>query len=419
MTTEKQKIFFSYSRADGSAFALRLAQDLKQKGFDVWIDQEDIKAGAEWDREIAKALEACNCVLFLETEKSVASNHVLDEVYYALEQKKKVIPLIYVDAKTPFRLNRLQHIDFTRDYNTGLGLLMKELESAEQALAYATENETLQTTAKKPVRARGPLTVGLIVGIAVLMIAVFFVFTKETSAPVEIVSAAAPADTLTATQHQRTPGAATNTAEEVEENPATESGSTIVPKKVDRTKKGVVVLENVKTVPAVSTLSGEDNSRNLNSLVAGNWRLTGVEPAAESQRGYLKIEAADGNKATIKTYVQFYYPEKEASSYLTVFNAFAGCVSCEVSREMKLTTEDVAIASRTIKKLAEDGPDGRKAGEVILDASANKSVGGTVSLQFVDNNTAVIRIKQSRTITLANELVLEPFEYTFRFKKSD
>jgi hypothetical protein len=419
MTTEKQKIFFSYSRADGSVFALRLAQDLKQKGFDVWIDQEDIKAGAEWDREIEKALEDCNCVLFLETEKSVVSNHVLDEVYYALEQKKKVIPLIYVDAKTPFRLNRLQHIDFTKDYHTGLALLMKELESAEQALAYAADKETPQTSIKKPVRARLPLTAGLIAGIAVLIIAVFFVFTKEKNAPVEMISAALPADTLTGTQNQSTPDTATTAAEEVAEKPSTENGSTIVPKKIDRVKKGAVAPVNVKTVPAVTATPSEDNGRNLNSLVAGNWRLTGVEPAAESQRGYLKIEAADGNKATIKTYVQFYYPEKEASSYLTVFNAFAGCTSCEVSREMKLTTEDVAIASRTIKKLAEDGPDGRKAEEVIMDASANKSVGGTVSLQFVDNNTAVIRIKQSRTITLANELVLEPFEYTFRFKKSD
>ena len=43
----KKKIFFSYSRADGSEFALRLAVDLKQKGFDVWIDQEDIRAGSE------------------------------------------------------------------------------------------------------------------------------------------------------------------------------------------------------------------------------------------------------------------------------------------------------------------------------------------------------------------------------------
>jgi len=67
-----KKIFFSYSRTDASDFTLRLALDLKKEGFDVWIDQEDIRAGSEWDLEIEKALETCDCLLFIESEKSVA-----------------------------------------------------------------------------------------------------------------------------------------------------------------------------------------------------------------------------------------------------------------------------------------------------------------------------------------------------------
>src|SRR5688572_10453035 len=145
----RQKIFFSYSRADGSAFALRLAVDLKKKGFDVWIDQQDIRAGLEWDTEIEKALESCDCVLFVETEKSVVSNNVLDEVYYALEQNKKVIPLIYVDSRTPFRLNRLQHIDFTKNYDTGLGLLVNELEHNTSTVTSVPEDKTALTANDK------------------------------------------------------------------------------------------------------------------------------------------------------------------------------------------------------------------------------------------------------------------------------
>ena len=100
-----KKIFFSYSREDASAFALKLAGDLKNAGFDVWIDQQDIRAGAEWDIEIGKALETCDCLLFIESEKSVASKNVLDEVYYALDQNKRVIPIITRDSKTPFRFS--------------------------------------------------------------------------------------------------------------------------------------------------------------------------------------------------------------------------------------------------------------------------------------------------------------------------
>ena len=71
-----KKIFFSYSRADGADFSLRLAQDLKNADFNVWIDQQDIRAGSEWDLEIEKALETCDCLLFIESEKSVVSNNV-------------------------------------------------------------------------------------------------------------------------------------------------------------------------------------------------------------------------------------------------------------------------------------------------------------------------------------------------------
>ena len=72
-----KKIFFSYSRVDGAGFSLRLAQDLKNAGFNVWIDQQDIRAGTEWDLEIEKALETCDCLLFIESERSVVANNFL------------------------------------------------------------------------------------------------------------------------------------------------------------------------------------------------------------------------------------------------------------------------------------------------------------------------------------------------------
>ena len=121
-----KKIFFSYSRTDAD-FALKLALDLKKEGFDVWIDQEDIRAGSEWDLEIEKALATCDCLLFIQSEKSVASSNVLDEVYYALEQNKRVIPVLIDNCKTPFRINRLQRISFIENYETGLTNLKDNL----------------------------------------------------------------------------------------------------------------------------------------------------------------------------------------------------------------------------------------------------------------------------------------------------
>ena len=126
---EEQKIFFSYSRVDGESFAFKLADDLRKAGANIWLDQQNIKPGKIWDLEIEKALESSNCVLFLASEKSTTSNNVLNEVYYAIEEKKEVIPVIIHDCKIPFRLKRLQYIDFTHDYNVGLTRLLKSLEA--------------------------------------------------------------------------------------------------------------------------------------------------------------------------------------------------------------------------------------------------------------------------------------------------
>jgi hypothetical protein len=412
----KQMIFFSYSRADGSEFALRLATDLKKKGFDVWIDQQDIRAGQEWDTEIEKALESCDCVLFVETEKSVVSNNVLDEVYYALENNKKVIPLIYVDSRTPFRINRLQHINFTKNYDTGLALLVNELERNTQTITYPPQESTPVAAHNKPFY-KNYRALLVIAGLAlVITFVVVFTANDKRGVSAETQGSIALTDTTSNNNGKFLPDTPVITDKEQE----VRSKEVIVLKEDKRKDQGKKVAAGSVNANAESIeTKTETNLTNLNEIVAGDWRLIDIEPKAASQGGYLKIEALGENKATIKTYMQFYYPDSKAASYLTIFNAFAGCTSCDVNKEMKLKVEDIAVGSRTIKKLQEDQADGRKAGDVILDANSNKSIRGTITLAFLDNNNAVIKVQQPNTIALANEFMLEPFVYTFHFKKTD
>jgi hypothetical protein len=355
-----QKIFFSYSRVDGSASAIRLATDLKKKGFDVWIDQEDIRPGLEWDTEIEKALETCDCLLFLATEKAVASNNVLDEVYYALEQKKKVIPVIFVSAKMPFRINRLQHIDFTKDYDAALAMLVNELEGNTPDITYKPELKEPTPALDKPFFARNGALV--IAACLAVLIAVAIVLVKRRN----------------------------STARDV-------AGKEI----------------------ALADTSASSNPVSLNEIADSDWTLTDVEPKAQSEQGYLQIEASGENSATIKGYMQFYYPESKAASSLIVFNGFVGCSSCVVNREMKLKVEDISVGSRTIKTAKEDQANGKKAGDTISDASATRSIYCTATLQLVDNSTAVVKVRQTQTIELTNELKLEPFVYSFHFKRKE
>jgi len=124
--SEKLLIFFSYSR-DNSDFVLNLAKELKGAGANAWLDQLDIKPGTRWDKSIENALDASKTVLVVLSKSSVDSNNVMDEVSYALEEGKTVIPVLMEECDVPFRLRRLQFADFTQSHDNGLETLMKAL----------------------------------------------------------------------------------------------------------------------------------------------------------------------------------------------------------------------------------------------------------------------------------------------------
>jgi photosystem II stability/assembly factor-like uncharacterized protein len=126
VAAESQTAFISYSRED-SEFALRLAEDLKAAGAAVWLDQLDIAPGARWARAVEEALAACPRMLVILSPSSANSTNVDDEVSFALEEKKAVIPVLYRDCKIPFRLRPFQFVDFRGDHALGLKTLLRAL----------------------------------------------------------------------------------------------------------------------------------------------------------------------------------------------------------------------------------------------------------------------------------------------------
>src|SRR5450755_1774448 len=116
---QDDRAFISYSRND-SAFALRLAGDLKAAGASVWLDQLDIRRGDRWDQAVEDALNHCTRMLVILSPASVNSTNVMDEVSFALEEGKAVIPILFQECKVPFRLRRIQYVDFRQDYPRAL-----------------------------------------------------------------------------------------------------------------------------------------------------------------------------------------------------------------------------------------------------------------------------------------------------------
>src|SRR5262249_13947520 len=87
----------------------------------------DILGGQRWDRAVEEALQTCQGMLAVLSPEALASHNVMDEVSYALEEGKIVIPIFLRPCTIPFRLRRLQYIDFTADYNTGFSQLLRAL----------------------------------------------------------------------------------------------------------------------------------------------------------------------------------------------------------------------------------------------------------------------------------------------------
>jgi TIR domain-containing protein len=118
--------FFSYAREDAE-FVLKLARELRAVGANLWVDQLDILGGQRWDRAVGDALESSQGMIAVLSPNSLASNNVMDEVSYALEEGKLVVPVLIRPCELPFRLRRVQHIDFTAEYATGFSQLLRAL----------------------------------------------------------------------------------------------------------------------------------------------------------------------------------------------------------------------------------------------------------------------------------------------------
>lgn len=108
---ERPSFFISYSHKD-KVFVLNLAGDLRRRGIRVWLDEFDIDPGQSWSRQIGSALDSCDQMLLVWSPNALASENVDDEWNYFLDVKKTVLPILIEPCDLPYRLHKLQYIDF-------------------------------------------------------------------------------------------------------------------------------------------------------------------------------------------------------------------------------------------------------------------------------------------------------------------
>jgi hypothetical protein len=123
------QIFISYSHKD-TGFASKVTKNLENEGYDIWLDRMDIQTGSRWDDEVVRGLNASQIFMVLLSNTSVASQNVKDEISYAIDHNKSIVPLLLEHCEIPFRLRRVQYVDFTsRSFNEGLQIVLNILRS--------------------------------------------------------------------------------------------------------------------------------------------------------------------------------------------------------------------------------------------------------------------------------------------------
>ena len=129
---KKLLIFLSHASEDkGSVRAL--CQQLKEDGFDPWLDEERLLPGQTWNLEIKQALQASDAILLCFSSQSVAKpGYIQREFKRAMERMEEkpegaifVIPVRLDDCELPQFIRALQYIDYPSGYSRLLTSLQK------------------------------------------------------------------------------------------------------------------------------------------------------------------------------------------------------------------------------------------------------------------------------------------------------
>lgn len=92
-------IFISYSRKDAE-FVRQLHTALDQNGRDTWVDWEDIEYAEDWWQKIRGGIEESNSFIFVITPHSADSQVCYNEVEHALQNGKRIVPILVRSVET-------------------------------------------------------------------------------------------------------------------------------------------------------------------------------------------------------------------------------------------------------------------------------------------------------------------------------
>ena len=124
-------VFLSYDREDLD-YARPIAAALEKSGHSVWWDRH-IKGGAQYSKEIDKALKAADAVVVLWSEQSVESAWVRDEAA-AGRDSGRLVPVTLDQVQPPLGFRQYQSVDLSHWKGRGKPAQLRALLDAVGAL---------------------------------------------------------------------------------------------------------------------------------------------------------------------------------------------------------------------------------------------------------------------------------------------
>ncbi|MCP4348365.1 MAG: toll/interleukin-1 receptor domain-containing protein [Desulfobacterales bacterium] len=131
------RVFIGYGEEDYET-AKRLYDDLKNAGFNPWMDKENILVGQNWKLEIRQAIQDSLYFLILLSEKSLSDRgYFHKELKTALKildemppSKIFILPVRLDACHLPYEsLQDIQHIDLFSSYEEGLRQVVRVIKS--------------------------------------------------------------------------------------------------------------------------------------------------------------------------------------------------------------------------------------------------------------------------------------------------
>ncbi|MCQ2974599.1 MAG: TIR domain-containing protein [Bacteroidales bacterium] len=144
-----KNVFISYGRRHSKSFVRKLYGDLTAKGYSVWLDQNNIPLGVDFQEQIDTGIRQADNFIYVVSPHSVKSEYCNKEIILAKQYNKRIIPLMHVEPadcwdKMDPEIQKLNWInirqkeDFSKEledweyidsYNDGLDGIIKVLEN--------------------------------------------------------------------------------------------------------------------------------------------------------------------------------------------------------------------------------------------------------------------------------------------------